>query len=56
MVKRFIIGFVLGVSLMYWYVHRSENLVGDVSNWMQRSASGYRGDARHEAVDRETGH
>ena len=55
MVKRFMIGFVLGVGLVYWYIHSSGNLVGDMGGWMERSASRYRGDARHEAVEHETG-
>jgi hypothetical protein len=50
MVKRFTIGFLLGLGLMYWYIHESEDLFAQGSNWMQRSSSGYRGDQTHDAA------
>jgi hypothetical protein len=56
MLKRFIIGFVLGVGLMYWYIHRSEDTLKGANEWMQRSAASYRDDKTHQAVERETGH
>jgi len=52
--KRFLIGFLLGIGLMYWYIHRSEELLAGVGSWMETSASGYRGDSVHSAVERET--
>jgi hypothetical protein len=54
MFKRFMIGFVLGVGAMYWYIHNSEATFSDASQWMQRSASQYRDDKIHQAVDDET--
>jgi len=39
---------------MYWYIHRSEELLAGVGSWMDTSASGYRGDRVHSAVERET--
>jgi hypothetical protein len=55
MLKRFMIGFVLGVSAMYWYIHNAEETMTDANQWMQRSASHYRDDRMHEAVDDATG-
>lgn len=54
MFKRFMIGFVLGVGAMYWYIHNSEAAFSDASQWVQRSASQYRDDKIHQAVDDET--
>ncbi len=54
MFKRFVIGFILGVSLMYWYIHHSEQTIAGASRWMERSASEYRGDEDREAIDRQT--
>ena len=51
MLKRFMIGFVLGVGAMYWYIHNADETMTDASQWMQRSASHYRDDRMHEAVD-----
>jgi hypothetical protein len=55
MLKRFVIGFVLGVGAMYWYIHHSGGAVSDANQWVERSASGYRGDQRHQQVDQATG-
>ncbi len=55
MLKRFVIGFVLGVGLMYFYIHQSEGVIASASRWMEHSASGYRGDSSHRAVERATG-
>jgi len=55
MLKRFMIGFVLGVGAMYWYIHHAESTLNGANLWMQRSASQYRDDKIHEAVDEQTG-
>jgi len=55
MLKRFLIGFVLGIGAMYWYIHHAENTFADANQWMQRSASNYRDDKIHDAVDQQTG-
>ena len=34
MFKRFMIGFVLGIGAMYWYIHKSDELVTDADQWM----------------------
>jgi hypothetical protein len=54
MFKRFMIGFVLGVGAMYWYIHNAEATFADANQWMQRSASQYRDDKIHDVVDGET--
>jgi hypothetical protein len=55
MVKRFVLGFLLGVGVMYWYIHHSEAFLEGASQWMENSASEYRGDREHRAVLEETG-
>jgi hypothetical protein len=54
MFKRFMIGFLLGVGGMYWYIHHSEQVFTGADQWMQRSASHYRNDKVHQAVDDAT--
>ena len=48
--KRFVIGFVIGVGLMYYYLHYGERVQSGAFSWFQGSASKYRGDSRHEAA------
>lgn len=55
MLKRFVLGFILGLGIMYWYIHDSGRYVGKAHTWMENSASGYRGDKDHVAIERETG-
>jgi hypothetical protein len=55
MLKRFMIGFVLGVGSMYWFIHHADSTFANANGWMQRSASHYRDDKIHQAVDQETG-
>jgi len=55
MLKRFMIGFVLGVGAMYWYIHHAEDTLAGANQWMQHSASQYRDDKVHRAVDEQTG-
>lgn len=55
MLKRFMIGFVLGLGLMYYYLQHSEDVASRASNWAEESATNYRGDARHRAVDEVLG-
>ena len=55
MLKRFMIGFVIGVGSMYWYIHHAEGTFADANHWMERSASHYRNDKMHDAVDQQTG-
>ncbi len=55
MLKRFMIGFVLGIGAMYWYIHNADSTVASADQWMKNSAAAYRDDQVHRAVDRETG-
>ena len=55
MFKRFMIGFIVGLGSMYWYIHHGGDTLSDANGWMQRSASHYRNDKMHQAVDAETG-
>jgi hypothetical protein len=48
--KRLVIGFVIGVGLMYYYLHYGEFVRAQGSGWFQGSASNYRGDTSHEAA------
>jgi hypothetical protein len=56
MFKRFMIGFVLGVGLMYWYIHYSGETVTNAEQWAGDSAAAYRGDAHKRAADQALGH
>ena len=51
MFKRFMIGFIVGSGLMYWYLYQSEWAVSEASSVVERRASQYRGDARRQAAD-----
>jgi hypothetical protein len=55
MLKRFMIGFVVGIGAMYWYIHHAADTMADADQWMRRSASAYRDDRVHKAVEQETG-
>ncbi len=48
--KRFVIGFGIGVGLMYYYLHYGEVVRAQGWGWFQGSASNYRGDTRQEAA------
>jgi hypothetical protein len=48
--KRFIIGFLIGVGLMYYYLHRADEMKSLSAQWFTRNAGKYRGDAHHEAA------
>lgn len=52
--KRFMIGLVLGIGLMYWYIHNGEDLLASMDSWMSGSAAKYRGDSTHRAIERQT--
>ena len=53
--KRFVIGFLVGVGLMYYYLHQGEAVEGGVNRWFQGSAKHYRGDAEHRAAQEALG-
>jgi hypothetical protein len=55
MVKRFAIGFAVGVGLMYWYVHHGGEFFAGAASWTKKSASQYSDDTARKAVDAEFG-
>ena len=48
--KRFVIGFFVGLALVYWYLHGGEEFSSTTRKWFGSSATKYRGDKRHEAA------
>jgi len=48
--KRFVIGFLLGVGLMYYYLHHADEVKTLSARWFTRNAAKYRGDPHHEAA------
>jgi hypothetical protein len=50
-----VIGFVFGVAGMYYYIHHSDDALSGAGQWMERSASHYRGDRDHDLVNEQTG-
>ncbi|GIW45715.1 MAG: hypothetical protein KatS3mg077_2997 [Candidatus Binatia bacterium] len=46
--KRFVLGFAVGVGVMYWVLHHGESTWGEAWSWLNKNASTYRGDAAHE--------
>jgi len=53
--KRFVIGFVIGVGLMYYYLHYGEFVEAGTTSWFTGSASNYRGDKVHRAAQEALG-
>jgi hypothetical protein len=51
MVKRFMIGFVVGLGLMYYYLHHMDETVEDATQWGTKAASSYRGDKHKSLAD-----
>jgi len=48
--KRFAIGFIIGVGLMYWLLQNGEAVEAETRRWFQGSASRYRDDKQHQAA------
>ena len=48
--KRFIIGFIVGIGIMYWYLRNGEAVEMQARRWFEGSASRYRDDKQHEAA------
>ncbi len=53
--KRFVLGFLLGVGLMYWYLHNTELGKSDTVTWMSGAVTDYRGDKEHDAARQALG-
>ena len=57
--KRFVIGFVVGVGLMYWFLNHGEAVQSATRGWFQGTAEKYRDDKQHNAAREalgESGH
>ena len=48
--KRFLIGFVIGVGLMYWYLQNGVAVESETRTWFRDSAAKYRDDQQHKAA------
>ncbi len=48
--KRFVIGFAVGVGLMYYYLHYGEIVQSGTNGWFKGAASKYRDDKQHQAA------
>ena len=48
--KRFMIGFVLGVGVMYWYLNHGDALQRVTRGWFEGAAANYRDDKQHSAA------
>lgn len=53
--KRFLIGFVIGVGVMYWYLHNADLVERETRRWFEKSASQYRDDKQHKAASEVLG-
>ena len=50
MYKRFFLGFLAGVGLMYYYLHYGDDLKFGTTRWFGGAASKYRDDKQHKAA------
>ncbi len=50
MFKRFVIGFVVGMGAVYWYINSSDPLRMQIQSWFTGHASDYKGDRSHQAA------
>ena len=53
--KRFVIGFIVGIGLMYYYLHYGDSVKADTTAWFQGAASKYRDDKAHGAAKEALG-
>jgi hypothetical protein len=51
MLKRFILGFAVGMGAMYYYLHHGEEVAQDAKQWGSKAASEYRGDKDRKLAD-----
>lgn len=51
MFKRFMLGFLAGVGLMYWYLHNADELFESSEKWGKKTASQYRADKDKRAAE-----
>ncbi|MBP1683932.1 MAG: hypothetical protein H6Q33_75 [Deltaproteobacteria bacterium] len=48
--KRFLIGFLVGLGLMHWYLQHGDTMQTEARRWFERSGTNYRGDKMHDAA------
>ncbi|MFQ5665514.1 MAG: hypothetical protein ACE5I7_03695 [Candidatus Binatia bacterium] len=48
--KRFLIGFAIGVGIMYYYLHHASIMESRARHWFQDAATKYRDDKQHRAA------
>ncbi len=48
--KRFVIGFIVGVGLMYYYLNYASTVETGAHDWFDSAASHYRDDSQHQAA------
>ena len=48
--KRFLIGFIAGIGIMYYYLHYGDAVKSDTRTWFRGEASKYRDDKVHRAA------
>lgn len=49
--RKFVMGFLLGLGITYWYLHQAESTQKDTTAWFGGASSNYRGDSRRQAAD-----
>ena len=55
MLKRFLLGVLVGAAGMYWYLHHGAETYEAAKRWFEQSAAAYRGDAEQEAARKLVG-
>jgi hypothetical protein len=53
--KRFLIGFLVGLGLMHWYLQYADTMQSEARQWFERSGSNYRDDKMHRAANEALG-
>lgn len=48
--KRFVLGFAVGIGIMYWYLNHAESTSLGALSWISGAASNYRGDESNRAA------
>lgn len=49
--RQFVIGSIVGALLMWAFIHYGPSATSGGQQWMEKAASGYRGDARRERAN-----
>ncbi|GIW39984.1 MAG: hypothetical protein KatS3mg076_0561 [Candidatus Binatia bacterium] len=51
MFKRFVIGLLVGMAGMHWYIHSSEPVLRQIQDWLHGKASLYSDEKTREVLD-----